>query len=179
MTTDIYSEGLQIPIVKYPSRGQGQPGRRRHHPHERAAARPRDGRPARADRRGAAPASGASWSCSQRYGRDAVLGAIDGDHGPERGARARPQSATSPTASTRPNRSWTTTASTIGKRMPIRVKVIVKGDEMTVDLTDVSRAGARASTTPARRRASPAPGRVQVPHLAHRLSDQRRQLPRR
>ena len=27
----------------------------------------------------------------------------------------------------------------IGKRIPIKVKVIVKGDEMTIDLTDVSK----------------------------------------
>ena len=31
----------------------------------------------------------------------------------------------------------------IGKRVPIKVRVIKKGDEMTIDLSDVSRAGAR------------------------------------
>ncbi len=31
----------------------------------------------------------------------------------------------------------------IGKRVPIKVKVIVDGDEMTIDLTEVSHAGAR------------------------------------
>ena len=42
------------------------------------------------------------------------------------------------------------------QEVPIKVKVIVKGDEMTVDLTDVSRQVA-ASSTPASPRAKPAP----------------------
>ena len=52
ITTDIYSEGLQIPIMKYQKRRRGQPGPGRHHPHERAHPGARDGRPARADHRG-------------------------------------------------------------------------------------------------------------------------------
>ena len=52
ITTDIYSEGLQIPIVKYQDRGKVNQDLRRHHPHERPAAAARDGRPARADHRG-------------------------------------------------------------------------------------------------------------------------------
>ena len=44
----------------------------------------------------------------------------------------------------------------IGKRVPIRVKVIVKGDEMTVDLTEVAEAGARLLQFRRHHRLSPA-----------------------
>jgi len=64
----------------------------------------------------------------------------------------------------------------IGRKVPIRVKVTVKGDEMTVDLSDVSKQ-VRASTIPASRRTRLRAGRLQVHHLAARLSDQRRLLP--
>ena len=60
------------------------------------------------------------------------------DHGPERGARAH-ASATSRTASTRPNRSWTTTASRSARVSRSRCKVDGGRRRMTVDLTDVSR----------------------------------------
>ena len=42
-----------------------------------------------------------------------------------------------PTARTKPSRSWTTTASATTP-IPIKVKVIVAGDHMTIDLSDVS-----------------------------------------
>ena len=62
MTTDIYSEGLQIPIVKYQDRGEVNQDLVDIIRHERAAAEPRHGRPARADhggkdRRAAVPAN--------------------------------------------------------------------------------------------------------------------------
>ena len=56
---------------------------------------------------------------------------------PERAPRARASSGRSRTASMRRSRSWTTTASSIGKHIPIKVKVIVEGDEMTIDLSGV------------------------------------------
>ena len=49
VTTDIFSEGLQIPIVKYAARRCGQSGDPRNHPPQCAFAGTRDGRPARAD----------------------------------------------------------------------------------------------------------------------------------
>ena len=49
------------------------------------------------------------------------------------GRRAR-----SPTAPTKPNRSWTTTASIARRRVPIRVRVVVSGTDLTIDLTKCS-----------------------------------------
>ena len=73
----------------------------------------------------------------QKYGCDEVLAAIAAIMDQSEASRAR-GSAQFPTASMRPNRSWTTTASPLGKRIPIRVKVDRRGDRMTIDLTDVS-----------------------------------------
>ena len=39
----------------------------------------------------------------------------------------------------KPSASWMTTRSRSASAIPIRVKVIVSGDEMTVDLTDVAK----------------------------------------
>ncbi len=64
-----------------------------------------------------------------------------------------------------------------GKRVPIRVKVIVQDDEMTVDLSGVSRPGARLLQLRRDRRALVRAGRVQVPHLVAGLPDQRRRVP--
>ena len=65
----------------------------------------------------------------------------------------------------------------VGKPVPIKVRVVVKGDEMTVDLTKVSKQvrGFYNSgiTTGLCLRA----GRLQVPDVADRLSDQRRLVP--
>ena len=65
----------------------------------------------------------------------------------------------------------------VGKRIPIKVKVTVKGDEMTIDLTDVVEAGARLLQLRHHHRLRLRPGRLQVHHLADRLSDQRRRVP--
>ena len=54
----------------------------------------------------------------------------------------------------------------IGKRIPIRVKVTVKGDEMTVDLSDVEQAGARLLQLRLHHRHRLRAGGVQVPDLA-------------
>ena len=55
-----------------------------------------------------------------------------------------------------------------GKRIPMRVKVTVGGDEMTIDLTGVSDAGARLLQLRRHGRPLLRAGRVQVPH--HRRS---------
>ena len=65
----------------------------------------------------------------------------------------------------------------IGKRIPIKVKVTVKGDEMTIDLTDVSKQVRGFYNSGDHHRLRLRPGRLQVHHLADRLSDQRRRVP--
>ena len=101
-----------------------------------------------------------------------------GDHGPERGGGARARRARCPTASMRPNRSWTTTASTSASACRSRCKVVVKGDQMTVDLTDVSKQVAGLLQFRQDRGPFLLPGGVQVPDLGARPADQRRPVPR-
>ena len=114
-----------------------QPGHRRHHPHECAHPEPRDGRSARAgdggeDRRAALPPAarplrpraGArrhrrrSWTIPRRRRAQRTRSIPDGVYEAES--------------------FMDDDGIDIGKRVPIQVKVIVEGDEMTVDLTDVS-----------------------------------------
>ena len=137
-TTDIYSEGLQMPIVKIYRKGVPNDELISDHQDQRAAARARDGRLPRPDRggqdrRAALPRDARQIRprCRARRHRS--------DHGPQRGRVAGARRAKFPTASTRRNRSWTTTACGSAQRVPIRVRVVVKGDQMTVDLTDVSK----------------------------------------
>ena len=84
-TTDIYSEGLQMPIVKMYRKGVLERGAGRDHQHQRAAARARDGRFPRPDRGGEdrrAPLSRDDPEIRpRRRGRR-----HRGDHGSERGA---------------------------------------------------------------------------------------------
>jgi len=76
---------------------------------------------------------------SERYGREPVLGRDQGHQGSLRshgaGAHAHDPDgvyeAESPT--------WTTTASTSARKCRLKWRVIVKGDEMTIDLSNVSR----------------------------------------
>src|SRR6202035_57632 len=74
----------------------------------------------------------------ERYGRDAVLGAIKAimDHS-EAMARARTRSI--PDGVYEAESYMDDDGIDVGRKVPIKVRVIVKGDEMTVDLTDVSR----------------------------------------
>ena len=88
-TTDIYSEGLQMPIVKIYRKGVPNEELIDDHQDERAAAGSRDGRlprPGRGgeDRRAALPRHGPQIRPRRRARRHR------GDHGPERGAGARP-----------------------------------------------------------------------------------------
>ena len=117
-------------------RGQPDPGR--HHPAERAAAEPRHGRPARAGDRGEDRRAALPRSCIERYGRDAVLGAIAAimDHAE---AMARARTRTIPDGVYEAESYMDDDGIEIGKPVPIRVRVMVKGDEMTVDLTEVSK----------------------------------------
>ena len=116
---------------------QGQRGPGRHHPHERPLAAARDGRPARADHRGQDRRAALS-----RTARPLRAGRGDGldrrDHGPRRGRRPRPHQ-DHPDGVYEAESSLDDDGLDVGKRIPVKVKVTVKGDEMTIDLTDVSK----------------------------------------
>ncbi|HEX6979701.1 MAG TPA: hydantoinase B/oxoprolinase family protein [Alphaproteobacteria bacterium] len=136
MTRDIYSEGLQMPIVKAWRKGV---------PNDDilAVIRMNVRLPERAmgDLRAqvAAVKTGEKrfLELVAKYGKDAVLGAIDAifDHSE---ALARESVAQIPDGVYEAESFMDDDGVDIGKRVPIRVKVIVKGDHMTVDLTEVS-----------------------------------------
>jgi N-methylhydantoinase B len=137
MTTDIYSEGLQVPILKYqdqgkvnetlvdiirlnvriPSRAMGD---------------------LRAQITAVKTGERRFLQLIERYGRDAVLGAIAAimDHA-DTAARAR--TLTIPDGVYEASSFMDDDGVDIGKRVPIGVKVTVAGDEMTIDLTNVAR----------------------------------------
>jgi N-methylhydantoinase B len=136
VTTDIYSEGLQIPFLKLhragvvnqdlvdfirmnvriPTRALGD---------------------LRAQVTAVKTGERRFFQLLERYGREPVLAAIDAimNHS-ETGARAR--TLTIPDGVYEAESFMDDDGISIGKRVPIRVKVTVKGEEMTVDLTDVS-----------------------------------------
>src|SRR5213078_438261 len=74
----------------------------------------------------------------ERYGRDEVLGAI-ANIMDQSEASARARTRTIPDGVYEAESYMDDDGVEIGKKVPIRVKVIVKGDEMTVDLTEVSK----------------------------------------
>ncbi len=137
MTTDIFTEGLQIPILKYQDRGnvnQDLVDIIRHN--VRIPSR------ALGDLRAQVTAVTTGerrfLELVTRYGRDRVAGAIAAimDHS-EAAARARTQSI--PDGVYEAESFMDDDGITVGRSIPIRVRVEVKGDEMTIDLTDVSR----------------------------------------
>jgi N-methylhydantoinase B len=137
MTTDIYSEGLQIPIVKLHSAG-------RVNQDLLAIIRQNVRLPSRAmgDLRAQVTAVKTGerrfLQLIERYGRDAVTGAIAAvmDHA-EAAARARTRAI--PDGVYEAESFMDDDGIEVGKPVPIRVRITVKGDRMTVDLTDVSR----------------------------------------
>jgi N-methylhydantoinase B len=136
VTTDIYSEGLQIPFLKLhragvvnqdlvdfirmnvriPTRALGD---------------------LRAQVTAVKTGERRFSQLMDRYGREPVLAAIDAvmDHS-ETAARARTK--TIPDGVYYGESYMDDDGISIGKRIPIRVKITVEGEEMTVDLTDVS-----------------------------------------
>ena len=137
MTTDIFSEGLQIPILKY----------------QRAGVVNQDlvdvirmnvRVPTRAlgDLRGQVTAVKTGerrfQQLLERYGGAPVLEAIRAimDHS-EAAARARTR--TIPDGVYEAESFMDDDGLEVGRPIPIRVRVVVAGDEMTIDLTDVSR----------------------------------------
>src|ERR1700722_7468417 len=137
ITTDIYSEGLQIPIVKLHDRGK---------PNETLIELIKQNvrLPSRAmgDLRAQITAVKTGerrfLELVDRYGREQVLGSIKTimDHS-EAMARARTRSI--PDGVYEAESYMDDDGIEIGKKVPIKVKVTVKGEEMTVDLTNVSR----------------------------------------
>jgi N-methylhydantoinase B len=137
MTTDIYSEGLQIPILKYQDRG-------RVNEDLLAIVRMNVRLPPRAmgDLRAQVTAVKTGerrfLELIERYGRESVRESI-------RVIMDRAEAAARARTRTIPDgvyeaESWLDDDGIeIGKRIPIKVKVIVKGDEMTVDFTDVAK----------------------------------------
>jgi N-methylhydantoinase B len=137
ITTDIFSEGLQIPILKLHDRGV---------PNETLidVIRMNMRLPSRAmgDLRAQITAVKTGerrfLELVERYGRDQVLGAIKAimDHS-ETMARARTKSI--PDGVYEAESYMDDDGIEVGKKVPIKVRVVVKGEEMTVDLTGVSR----------------------------------------
>lgn len=137
MTTDIYAEGLQIPILKLYDRGtinQTLTDLIR----QNVRLPPRAMGDLRAQVTAVKTGERRFLQLIERYGRDAVLAAIAAimDNA-ERLARARTR--TIPNGIYEAESFMDDDGIEIGKPVPIRVRVIVKGDEMTVDLSDVSK----------------------------------------
>src|ERR1700733_1381585 len=137
MTTDIYSEGLQIPILKLHDRGEVNDTlieviKQNMRLPSRAMG------DLRAQITAVKTGERRFLELVERYGRDAVLGAVKAimDHS-EAMARARTRSI--PDGVYEAESYMDDDGIDIGKKVPIKVRVIVKGDEMTVDLSEVSR----------------------------------------
>ncbi len=137
MTTDIYSEGLQIPILKYQDAGAVNDDLVE-------VIRQNVRLPSRAmgDLRAQVTAVKTGerrfLELVARYGRAEVLAAIAAimDHA-DVSARARTK--TIPDGVYEAESYMDDDGIEVGRKVPIRVRVTVKGDEMTIDLTDVSR----------------------------------------
>jgi N-methylhydantoinase B len=137
MTTDIFSEGLQIPILKLHDRGKVNDTlieviKQNMRLPSRAMG------DLRAQITAVKTGERRFLELVDRYGRDEVLGAIKAimDHS-EAMARARTRSI--PDGVYEAESYMDDDGIDIGKKVPIKVRVIVKGDEMTVDLSEVSR----------------------------------------
>jgi N-methylhydantoinase B len=137
MTTDIFSEGIQIPILKYQDQGKVNEDlldiikmNVRLPPRAMGDLRAQVTAVKTGERR--------FLELIERYGEDAVQGAIE-EIMDRADAAARARTRTIPDG-TYEAESWLDDDGLeIGKRIPVRVKVIVKGDEMTVDLSEVSK----------------------------------------
>jgi len=137
MTTDIYSEGLQIPIVKYRKSGVINQDlldiiamNVRLPPRAMGDLRAQITAVTTGERR--------FIELLDRYGQDAVLDAIATimDHSE---ATARALTQTIPDGVYEAESFMDDDGIDLGKPVPIRVKVTVEGDTMTVDLSDVSK----------------------------------------
>ncbi len=137
MTTDIFSEGLQIPIVKYSDRGKINQDlldiiriNVRLPPRAMGDLRAQVTAVKTGERR--------FLELLDRYGHAAVMASIE-EIFDRAEAAARARTKTIPDGVYEAESSLDDDGIDIGKRIPIRVKVIVKGDEMTIDLTNVAK----------------------------------------
>ena len=138
VTTDIYSEGIQIPIVKYQKEGVVNQDLL-----DIVAMNVRLSERAMGDLRAQITAITTGerrfLELVERYGKDAVLGSIAQimDHS-EAVARANTRSI--PDGKYEAEKSFMDDDGfDIGKKVPIKVRVEKRGDEMTIDLSEVSR----------------------------------------
>lgn len=137
MTTDIYSEGLQIPILKYQRAGVVNDDLV-----EIIRMNVRDPDRAMGDLRAQITAVTTGerrfGELLKRYGRLETLAAIRNImEQSERAARARTREI--PDGVYEATSFMDDDGVDVGKRIPIKVKVTVSGEDMTIDLTEVSR----------------------------------------
>src|SRR5262245_14024702 len=137
MTTDIYSEGLQVPILKYQDRGVVNQDlldiiRLNVRIPNRALG------DLRAQITAVKTGERRFLELINRYGREPVLDAI-AEIMDRSAASARARTRTIPDGVYEAESFMDDDGVEVGKRVPIGVRVVVKGDEMTIDLTKVSR----------------------------------------
>ena len=137
MTTDIFSEGIQIPIVKYQDRGKiNQDLLEIIKMNVRLP--PRAMGDLRAQVTAVKTGERRFLELLDRYGQAAVLESIaEIMDRAEVAARARTK--TIPDGTYEAESFLDDDGIEIGKRIPVKVKVIVKGEEMTIDLSEVSK----------------------------------------
>ncbi|HEY6344329.1 MAG TPA: hydantoinase B/oxoprolinase family protein [Bryobacteraceae bacterium] len=137
VTTDIFSEGLQIPILKYQKAGVVNQDlvdiiRMNVRLPERALG------DLRAQITAVKTGEKRFLELVRRYGRERVLAAIhDIMNHSEAAARERTRSI--PDGVYEAESFMDDDGVEIGKRIPLRVRVIVEGEELTIDLTELSR----------------------------------------
>jgi N-methylhydantoinase B len=137
MTTDIFAEGVQIPILKYQDRGKVNEDLV-------AIIRQNVRLPSRAmgDLRAQVTAVKTGergfLGLIARYGREPVQAAIAAIMDRSE-ATARAHTRSIPDGVYEAESFMDDDGISVGKPIPIRVRVTVKGDEMTIDLTEVSR----------------------------------------
>ena len=136
LTTDIYSEGIQIPIVKYQKAGVVNQElvdiiRMNVRIPERAMG------DLRAKITALKTGERRFLELLERYGRDKVLDSIRNVMDQSEAA-ARARTRTIPDGVYEAESYMDDDGVEIGKRVPIKVRVVVKGEEMTIDLTGVS-----------------------------------------
>ena len=137
MTTDIFSEGLQIPILKYQDRGKVNETlvdiiR------QNVRLPPRAMGDLRAQVTAVKTGERRFLELLDRYGQAAVMDSIE-EIFDRAEAAARARTKTIPDGIYIAESSLDDDGIEVGKRIPVKVKVTVKGDEMTIDLTDVSK----------------------------------------
>jgi N-methylhydantoinase B len=137
VTTDIFSEGLQIPILKIQSRGELNQDlieiikMNCQLPHQAMG-------DLRAQLTAVRSGEKRFVELCDRYGADAVLASIDAIMDAQAHAAAE-RTRSIPDGTYEAESFMDDDALDVGKRIPIKVKVIVEGERLTVDLTDLSR----------------------------------------